>query len=357
MRSMNSKAITPQTVAHDVDRFIGAYLDERIQAADEIHASYGQLWRVIAQVFGAGGKRFRPYALVLTYDALGGTERDKILPIAAMLELLHVSLLVIDDIIDRDHQRHGQPNVSGTYLRLYADALPNEVDRLHYATSAALMAGNLLINGAYDAILAADLPEAQRRTVQHLLSEALFTAAGGEFIDVESTFMHHQAWLTIARTKTSSYSFVLPLRLGAILAGAPAKVQTHLVAMGNAMGIAFQLSDDLLDIFADEIATGKSRFRDVREGLPTYVLTQALELANPTDRRWLEGMFHSATVTGPQGQRIQSIVEQSGARAQTEKQIATYVSDAKTNLARLKLPPQADQAFGQLIDKIAWRKA
>jgi geranylgeranyl diphosphate synthase, type II len=357
---MGTRFIQPQAVQREVDRFTGAYLDEQVHAAHQLHANYGRLWEVIRQVYQAGGKHYRPYALMLTYEALGGKDHDKIIPIAAMTELLHVSLLAIDDIIDRDYTRHGQPNITGTYLQLYADAVGDEATRLHYATSAALLAENLLLSSAYDVIAAADLPETQRRSIQQLLHQALFTAAGGELLDVEATFTPSadtQLWLTIARTKTAYYSFVLPLRLGGLLAHATPDVQTMLVALGEAMGIAFQLSDDLLDIFAHEAESGKPRFRDIREGKPTYVLTQALDLATPSDRRWLSGMLYTPTITSAQGKRIQTIVEQSGARRRTEEQLTGYVAQAEQELARLKLPAEADQAFRQLIDKTAWRKA
>jgi geranylgeranyl diphosphate synthase type II len=312
------------------------------------------------ETYKAGGKRNRPYETVLTYQLLGGTDYQKVLPVAAATELLHTSLLAMDDVIDRDYMRHSQPNIAGRYIAEYKSVIVDEIDRTHYADSAAILAESLMLHASQYLIVDASLTEQERQKVLRIFDEAIFIVAGGEFLDVEAAFVadtDKADWQTIAEHKTADYSFVTPMILGATLANATSEVQTTIRKIGRAMGIAYQLADDLLGIFVDEAETGKPAFGDVAEAKMTYLMAQTLAKASGDDVTWLKQLLGSKPIQQADGERVRAIMEQCGAKTATEAKIAEYVDEAKRQLATLHVEPIAEQTLSSLIDKVAWRNS
>src|SRR5690606_2950472 len=217
---------------------------------------------------------------MLAYQTFGGEDYPAVLPVAVAQELLHVSMLIHDDIIDEDYLRHDTDNVSGIYVKRYARYPLAEGQRSHFANSAALIGGDLLISAAYQVLASARISEQQKQQATDLLGEAIFVVCGGELLDTESSFIDLSEIdaLKIAQLKTASYSFVSPLLMGAVLAGTDQKTQTTLRQFGSALGIAFQLADDILGLYGEEAVTGKSASSDLRQGKRTYMLLKALEL-------------------------------------------------------------------------------
>ena len=133
-----------------VDAYIVDRIHDRVAQATVVYPRYERLWREIARIYQAGGKRMRPYLTVVGYGALDAA----IIPVAAVQELLHVAMLVHDDIIDRDVVRHSQPTVNGAYEADYAPLLPPQ-QTTHYANSVALLAGDALLSEAYHLVQSA----------------------------------------------------------------------------------------------------------------------------------------------------------------------------------------------------------
>ncbi|MBL8160296.1 polyprenyl synthetase family protein [Candidatus Saccharibacteria bacterium] len=309
----------PETQAA-VASTLQAFFDCHIAQAAQIDPAYQALWQTLEKVSFDGGKRMRPYLMLLAFQAFNpGTVRP-IIPIAASLELLHISMLIHDDVIDRDDIRHGRPNVSGSYLSRYAAFVPDEANRRHYADSAAILAGDLALSSAYLLAGEAKVSEAQRLLAQRLLGEAVFNVAGGELIDTEASFLHDSAPdpMTIYRYKTASYSFVSPLTVGARLAGADETAVMQLRQFGLLLGIAFQLTDDLLGVFGNEADTGKSTVGDIREGKHTYLAAQTRQLCPAADRQQFDALYGKQDLTEEEARQVRTIMERSGARARTE---------------------------------------
>ncbi len=154
-----------------------------------LHPNYMRLWEAISDHIERGGKRLRPYLVAMTYEAFGGSDRKSIIQVAAAWELIHVAMLMHDDIIDRDYVRHGHPNVAGNYLEYY-ESIPDEASRRHHANSSALLAGDLLISAAYSLLINSRFSSAQNLEACRHLHEAIFTVVGGELLDVEASIIH-----------------------------------------------------------------------------------------------------------------------------------------------------------------------
>ena len=345
------------TVRVLVDDYITRFYAAEIARAETISPDYARLWRVLHDTYLAGGKRLRPYMVVLAYRACKGDPEGDVLSAAAALELLHCSMLIHDDIIDRDIIRHGKPNVAGQYRSVFAETL-EPAKRNHLADSAALLGGDLLIMSAHRLLAESKLPAEKRLVALRLMNDAIFNVVGGELLDSESAIKEvaDADSLTIARYKTAHYSFVTPFLMGASLAGASQSTLVALTDYGDALGIAFQLADDLLGLFGDEEVTGKPATSDLREGRRTYLLQQAYRLASPVQRAELDG-FIGTQVTVSQLERARAIVRECGAYDATIAEITTYRNKAHAAITRAGFAPEFEAECVALIDRATARSA
>ena len=353
---LQTSVITPEIAKQRVNQFLDGFFRDSIDCSHGLDSNYGDLWRSMHQLSQAGGKRLRPYFLLLAYTAYGGNDVTAMVPIAGAQELLHLSLLIHDDIIDKDFIRYGQDNVSGIMRHKYR-RLGAADNADHFGNSAAILAGDLLISGAYQAIVTSVLPDNKKMVALAQLGNAVFLVGGGELLDTESSLLPwgQSQSLKIADFKTARYSFVAPLVTGALMADAGKPDIALLEELGIAAGIAFQLADDLLGIYGDSDITGKSTIGDIREGKRTYMMEQALLRATKADQAILKKQLGNPKLTETQAKKVRDIVEKSGAKADCEAKINLYASQAIGILDSLSMNEAAKTAFRALIQKAAKR--
>lgn len=341
-----------------VDTAIRAYFERSITRAATIDTSYRRLWEAMYDQIQAGGKRLRSQMTLLAYEAFGGNDTASVVPAAAAQELLHLSLLVHDDIIDRDFVRYGNPNISGRYVKTYAPYLSNTKEVTHYANAAALMGGDLLLAGSYELIAESGLTEKQKSQALSLLSQSIFEVAGGELLDTEAAFasdLPRGHALTIARYKTASYSFIGPLVTGAMLAGASDEQLDALRRYGLSLGIAYQLVDDILGTFGNEAETGKTTSGDLLEGKRTFMAECALERMNKRDRVLFMRGFGNPQATSNDLEVARKLLVDSGALNESKRMIEHYANDARESAARFEIIPSHRESFDRLIEKATKR--
>ena len=316
-----------------VDAYIVDRIHDRVAQATVVYPRYERLWREIARIYQAGGKRMRPYLTVVGYGALDAA----IIPVAAVQELLHVAMLVHDDIIDRDVVRHSQPTVNGAYEADYAPLLPPQ-QTTHYANSVALLAGDALLSEAYHLVQSAPFSSSVIRQLSERLSQSVFEVIGGELIDVEAGFIMTEQFdpMTIYRYKTASYSLVGPLVSGALCAEVDETTRGILQEFGTQCGIAFQLQDDLIGMFGDEATTGKSADTDVREGKRTVLIAEHQTMMNDEQAARFAQWFGMRDAPGQVLHQLKVDIEASGAREKTEAITQQYFAQARATLAKLQ---------------------
>lgn len=350
----------PSPVALSVDlveKTLDVFFDTAIEDADKMSVHYAVLWREMRRLVTIGGKRLRPRMVLLAYEAFGGKDTSAIVPVAAATEILHASLLMHDDIIDRDYVRYGVPNVSGGYQTVYKDLVADEAERSHYANSAALMGGDLLLSAAYQLVGQSSLAPAQLAFVYKQLGETIFQVAGGELLDTESALRPVGAIQSelVALHKTASYTFVAPLLTGAALAGISDEQKVFLRIYAENLGVAFQLQDDVLGVFGDSGTTGKSTIGDLREGKRTYMVEQFFAVADKTARQEFEATFGHESLTDEQAERLRTLLIEAGARQRTEEVITLYEQRARQALAELHISEADFAHFNDLTDKAVRR--
>ncbi len=216
-------------------------------------------------LMAAGGKRFRPMLALLSAH-LGDARAPEVVQAAVVCELTHLATLYHDDVMDEADVRRGAQSANS-----------------RWTNSVAILTGDLLFARASD--LLADLgPEAvriQARTFERLVTGQIRETVGAR--DGEDRVAHY---LEVLADKTGSL-VATSARFGASFAGVDADLVEALTRFGEEVGVAFQLSDDLLDIVTDG-ASGKSPGTDLREGIATLPALIALAGDDPADARLRE---------------------------------------------------------------------
>ncbi|MBI5162115.1 MAG: polyprenyl synthetase family protein [Micrococcales bacterium] len=340
----------------DVDIVLARWFDLARRRAELLGPEYVALWDEL-RASTEGGKRFRPLMVLSAYAALGGTDRDAAASVGAAFELLHTALIVHDDVIDRDFIRRGGPNLAGAYRDRALAAGASEADAEHRGISAAVIAGDLALTGAYRMIERSGAADHVRSRLLEVMDEALFASAAGELIDVDFAAAVEMPRvddiLSMERLKTAVYSFEGPLQAGGILAGAPEETITTLGDFGREIGIAYQIVDDLLGVFGHESETGKTTVGDLREGKRTVLVSYATtsEVFDPV--RHLVG---KADLSDAEAELVRRALVACGAKGFAEGLARYYANRALARLVephvpaglRTELHPLADAVLGRV---------
>jgi geranylgeranyl diphosphate synthase type I len=156
-------------------------------------------------------------------------------------------------------------------------------------------------------------------------------------------------FMRLYNAKTAVYSFCTPLRLGALLAGAGAAADKQLNAYGHHLGIAFQLRDDILGIFGDEIKMGKSTLSDIREGRRTMLMSFGLDKAKESQKRALERMLGNPKATYDDLKIAQTILKSTGALHQVEVIMHQHCDEARNILLTANFPMTLNPYLADLL--------
>lgn len=213
------------------------------------------LSEIATYLVGSGGKRVRPAVTLMIHRACGGESLDDIVDVATALELIHSATLLHDDIIDGAETRRGKPSALS-----------------RYGTAHTLVAGDFVFSRAFQ--LCARFDE----KLILWAAEACVSLTEGEIM--QGRFRHDptvtvEDYLEIIRRKTASI-FEQGARTAAQLAGAPDPVVEGMARCGNAVGLTFQVVDDILDIAGDAAQVGKPPAIDLRDGNPSLPVVLAM---------------------------------------------------------------------------------
>ncbi|MEX1162790.1 MAG: polyprenyl synthetase family protein [Nitriliruptor sp.] len=335
---------TPSFALAGSAAIIDAALEEQLAVVlprlTGLHPSLGPVSDHLA-TFIAGGKRVRPTLLLLGYAAGGGADRGDVLGPALALELLHTCALLHDDVIDRAATRRGRPTVHHAVAAEHRAAGWGG-DALAYGEAVAILLGDLAFVQADELFLSAAVPTeallAGLRRFTVLREEVM----AGQYLDLHAAtarITDRDLALTIATLKSGRYSVSRPLEIGALLAGGAPELIDGLGEVGDPLGRAFQLRDDLLGVFGEEATTGKSADSDLAEGKRTLLIAEAADRLGAADRARLEAGLGDPDLAPDEAAVLRGLLESFGARAATEAEVARSVDEALAALDRLDLPP------------------
>jgi geranylgeranyl pyrophosphate synthase len=279
-------------------------------------STYPRLREAATYASRSGGKRVRPLLMAVTHRALGGTTPVPILALAASFQLIHTATLVHDDVIDHAEQRRGRPSVARAF------GLP-----------AAIVAGDYLFVRAFE--LAAEYP----RSIILRCGEACADLAEGEILQETSRFdltTGIERYYRVIEMKTAAIVSAALASVGEIAGVKPAIVDA-LGQYGKSVGVAFQLRDDLLDMYGDPDLLGKPLFADLREGNPTLVTLDAYTHLTGSEKSEFERLFGLHRKQPHDLIRLRELTDRTGAPERTAS-AATAAADRAVNALSV-LPP------------------
>jgi len=226
-------------------------------------AQHELLSQTAAHLLEAGGKRFRP-TIVLLAAQFGDPRDPRIVPAAMAIELTHLATLYHDDVMDEAAVRRGTPSANS-----------------RWDNTVAILTGDFLFSRA--SLILADLGPAAIR-IQAQTFGALVAGQIAETIGARPGQDPLDHYLSVITNKTASL-IAASGSFGALFSGAPAGVVARITPACEAIGVAWQLSDDILDVASESAQSGKTPGTDLREGVPTLPVLHALRSAGPGDGR------------------------------------------------------------------------
>ncbi|MCW3480022.1 octaprenyl diphosphate synthase [Neisseriaceae bacterium JH1-16] len=251
-------------------------ITEDMQAVDrvireQLHSDVVLIRQVAEYIISAGGKRMRPAVALLAGKALD-YDGPHLHSLAAMIEFIHTSTLLHDDVVDESDLRRGRDT---------ANAL--------FGNAAAVLVGDFLYTRAFQMMVA---PQDMR--ILQVMADATNVIAEGEvlqLLNIGNTDIDEAEYLQVIQYKTAKL-FEAACRVGALIAGADSEQEQALAAYGMHLGTAFQIIDDVLDYSGDADTIGKSLGDDLAEGKPTlpliYTMRQGDEASAQLVRHALE---------------------------------------------------------------------
>jgi len=264
----------------------------------------------------AGGKRMRPM-LVLLSAQLGDADRPEVVDAAVVCELTHLATLYHDDVMDEAAVRRGAPSANS-----------------RWGNSVAILTGDFLFARASD--LLADLgPDAVR--VQAQTFERLVTGQLRETVGARPGEDRVEHYLGVLADKTGSLA-ATSARFGASFAGVEDGLVTALTAFGEEFGVAFQLSDDLLDIVSEGGASGKLPGTDLREGIATLPVLFALAGDDPAEAR-LRELVAGPVVDEAEHAEALALLRSSASLARATEVLEGYADRARARLDAVPAGP------------------
>jgi geranylgeranyl diphosphate synthase type I len=293
------------------------------------------------------GKRLRPVLVVCgasLFDA-GAEDDEAVLDAAVAMELMHVYLLIHDDIMDEDDTRRGGPSVHAALRAATGDA--------RLGTDLAILCGDLAM-ALHEGLLARmSAPEPRRRRAADIFSRMHRDVIHGQAMDLLGGSDAEE----VARRKTASYTTVGPLMVGGALGGADEGRLVRLGEIGRPLGVAFQLRDDLLGAFGDMDETGKPVGTDLLMGKQTYLIREALRLADPGQLASIRGVLGAGEASAEAVGLALRAIDACGAREACEERMGQLVRGALAAVDREGYLEGGQRFLERVADLLVRRRA
>jgi len=303
-------------------------VERRIHEA--IESREPRLTEIALYLIGAGGKRIRPLVAMSVFRSCGGDDPRDMIDLGAALELIHSATLLHDDIIDAGEVRRGR---ASAYLR--------------YGEADTLVTGDFLFSRAFEICGRFD------ETIVSWASQACISLTEGEIMQARlrrNASVSEADYREIIRRKTACL-FQAGARIAARVAGAPGALVAELAQAGEAIGMAFQLVDDLLDVAGDPARTGKPVGTDLRDGNPSLPIVLAVARSDVLARVWQDPEPSDREVEAGLAE-----IRRSGVLERVRDEVLAYTERAAASLASLPDTPYRDFLEGliaELRDRIS----
>jgi geranylgeranyl diphosphate synthase type II len=297
------------------------------------------LYEPIKYILSVGGKRMRPALLLMACELFGGDINKAIAP-ALAIEVFHNFTLMHDDIMDNAPLRRGKATVHERWNK-----------------NAAILSGDVMLIKGYELMMRVD--DRILRAVLDIFNETAIGVCEGQQLDMEfetRSVVNIEEYITMIRLKTA---VVLggALKIGALIGGADAKDAALLSQFGEQLGVAFQLHDDILDVYGDPEKFGKQVGGDIISNKKTYLLIKALELAKSDEYVEINNLLSASNIDNNQKVADMTRLYNSlQVRQYAETAMQAYADKAFAALEQLNLPASHKQYLHDFADGLLVRE-
>jgi geranylgeranyl diphosphate synthase type II len=292
----------------------------------------------VRYILSIGGKRIRPVLTLMACNLFNDKIDDAVIP-AAGIEVFHNFTLVHDDIMDQAPLRRNFPTVHSKWN-----------------INQAVLSGDVMAFVANDCFL--QTPQACLAKVFRVFNKAAVEVCVGQQLDIDyekSSFVSQAEYIRMIELKTSVL-LAASAKIGAIIGGGDDKDAELLYEFGRNLGIAFQIQDDLLDIYGDSKVFGKMAGGDIVANKKTFLLVKALETGSAEERKQLNGLFSKSNIDPEMKiKKVISIYDKLNIRIATEKIAEEYFDTAFILLDKVNVDNERKKELAQLASSLIGR--
>ena len=324
------KQLTSNEILQKVNNFLATLPYDRQPAS---------LYEPVKYVLSLGGKRIRPVLMLLGYNLWREHPEDILMP-AIGLETYHNYTLLHDDLMDKADMRRGHETV-----------------HRRWDANKAILSGDSMLVLAYERV--AQVPAEKLRDVLDLFTVTALEIGEGQEYDMSFETRNdvtEDEYIEMIRLKTSVL-LACALKMGAILADAPQEDVDRLYRAGEQLGLAFQLQDDLLDVYGDPAVFGKAIGGDITSNKKTYMLINAVNRANPQQRQELMRWITATEFNREEKVKaVTALYDQIGIRQLCEQKINHYFDECRKYLAKVSVSDERKQPLLDYTDEMMKRR-
>lgn len=292
-------------------KIVNKYLNSKLKGNPK------KLYDAAGHLIVNGGKRLRPYMVIRSCQILKGKVSNA-MPAASAVEMVHNFSLVHDDIMDNDEMRHGVPTV-----------------HKKFGMPIAILAGDVLFSKAFQIITDSKLSPIATTQLVSRLAKACVDICEGQLLDVkmaeERRIPSQAEYITMIGKKTAAL-FDVSCAMGAICATNKVKDISNLSSFGRNLGIAFQITDDLIGVMGDPKITKKPVGNDLREGKKSLPILMAIKLAKGSDKKIILKAFGNSKISRKDLNRAVDVIRSLGIEESVRKQALKHAEKAKKSL-------------------------
>lgn len=294
-----------------------------------------------------GGKRIRAYLVSLGFSLFAGFDKvDKVLAPSLSYEFFQTGILAHDDIIDNSDFRRFKPSMH------------KDLGQGHDGVSKSICVGDFGIVSAIEILQKCDFSDIIKlRAISH--QNKVFSATiAGELKDIEFSYsddVSEADILDMYRLKTAQYTVSGPLVLGAILAGADDESIKLLSQFGDAVGISFQIRDDVLGIYGDETKVGKSIVSDMCEGKKTVLVSHFNSRANDKEKQLFYSMYGKEESSTVELEKVRKILSDSGSLDYANNLCVSFTDKAVESLNKMNISQEGKELLLGLLEYMTSR--
>lgn len=315
---MQESLSIPDTVMHDA-AFFRNLTEEALQKA-VVHTFPQELYSPMRYMLSLGGKRMRPVLLLMSNEMFGGGFQNAI-SAAVAVEMFHNFTLLHDDIMDKAPTRRAQPTVHEKWN-----------------SNTAILSGDALFVQSVQEMTKCD--EEKRSELLNLFLSTALKVCEGQQLDMNfevRSIVSLDEYISMIQLKTAVL-IAASLQIGALLAGAQEEEQKNMYKFGENIGIAFQLHDDLLDMYGNNKKTGKQTGGDIVANKKTFLLIKALELADDSHKGEIRNLLSNKQLLPEiKVKLVKNIFDRLSVQQHTEELISEYFSKASETFEKINV--------------------